>query len=492
MEKSYYIGLDGGTTNIKAVLLDESLLFVDEESAGVKLLHPFADAVEIDMEDYWLQTAKVLKALALRNPQALKCLRGVCVTGQGDGMWPVRDDGSPAYHAVLWNDTRSKIYRFDDNQQFNDLRRQACTNRVYAGSVTAILKWMQENQPEVFHAIGYVLHCKDWINYRLTGEIFTDYTDSSTAILSIPQKRYVYEQLEAFSLGACKKMFPQPVPSTQVIGSITAQAAAATGLPIGIPVAAGAVDVCAAAVGMDMLEPGDACSIIGTTLANQIVLPREGFTELGNDGLLLHHAVPGMYINILPTLSGATSLDFVRNLLFPEQSWGELEDLISQIPIGCNGLLFHPYLYGERAPFPEPNASGGFFGLKALHSKAHFMRSAFEGLSYTMYDCFCSFSHPYHKVFLAGGASKNGTLCQMFADVLDTACYRVFASEPGSLGAARILQVALGDTSFSDILRQQAHVFSPDHTRHQQYHACFEKFLQLRKLMMPVWAQKES
>ena len=118
MEKSYYIGLDGGTTNIKAVLLDESLLFVDEESAGVKLLHPFADAVEIDMEDYWLQAAKVLKALALRNPQALKYLRGVCVTGQGDGMWPVRGDGSPAYHAVLWNDTRSKIYRFDDNRQF--------------------------------------------------------------------------------------------------------------------------------------------------------------------------------------------------------------------------------------------------------------------------------------------------------------------------------------------------------------------------------------
>ena len=473
--------VDCGTTIIKATLTGADFTLIDETNRPVKVHMPFPGASETDMTDIWRAFCEVTRELAERNPEAWKNLKGVGIAGQGDGMWPIDENGEPVCRAMLWNDTRSKDIDFE-------AIRENHTNQIFAGSVCALLTWTKRNRPAEYARIRWALHCKDWLNYKLTGRICTDNSDASTCVYDHVNGRYVPRLLELAGIGEAIDRLPPIVRSTDVIGEVTEAASERTAIPAGVKVIEGSVDVCAVAVGSDVTSSGRSCTIIGTTLCCEIALRKDQIDFSADSGLLVHHAVPHLYMRVMPTLSGASTMDYVKGLLFPDVSYPELEKQLEQLPIGSEGLLYHPYICGERAPIKNPFATAGFFGLTQNHSTLHMMRSVFEGLACSFYDCYQVLERRYKGIYLSGGASISPTVCQMFCDMIGLPCRRVDVKELGTLGMARILAVALGlQPSFEAFEDQKATQFEPDMQRHEQYVKLYELFKDLQGRMTDFW-----
>jgi sugar (pentulose or hexulose) kinase len=212
--------IDAGTSQIKAALLSIDGSKIDIASSKVKLITPFEGRCEIDMNGLWETLCKLIRELKARNEDAWNSIEGIGIAAQGDGLWAIDKEGQPVRNAILWNDTRTKALGLINNDELDEVCVENGTNVLYAGSVHVLLRWLLENEPDSIDRISYVLHCKDWLNFKLTGVVSTDYSDSSTAALSLYSKEYSVEVLDALGVGKYKKVFPKPVKSTQVIGYV--------------------------------------------------------------------------------------------------------------------------------------------------------------------------------------------------------------------------------------------------------------------------------
>jgi len=299
---------------------------------------------------------------------------------------------------------------------------------------------------------------------------------------------FVDELLAALGLKALRDKFPAPVPSSTVIGAVTTEAASQTGLQAGTPVIAGSIDVAAVAMGMGVYKPGDACTIVGTTLCNEVVLRSSDLIEPMISGGALWHISNGNILRFMATSSGAASLDWVRHEIFCDEPYEKIEERIESIPVGSDHLFFHPYLYGERAPFNDPFASGGYFGLTANHSRSHLARAAYEGVVFSMLDCYKNLSGHIDRIVVGGGASKSKVLCQMIADCMGLPIIRPEYEELGILGMANTMAFALGHSQDFALLKVGSQTeFKPDMQRHATYQQLYPIFQQLSDWLKPFW-----
>lgn len=488
MTESCYLCVDCGTTVIKATLLDDRLAILDEAKRPVTVYCPFPCASETDMPETWALLCEIAQELRARDPARWARLRGVGVTGQGDGLWPVDEAGQPVGRAMLWNDTRARDIDFEAMPGVRETIASRHTNLIYAGSMLALLVWLKRNRPQDYARVHRALHCKDWLNYKLTGVLGSDPSDASSCAYDNEACAFVPELFALAGIPEAASMLPTLRESTDILGAVTPEAEAASGIPAGIPVIAGAIDVCAVALGSDVRMPGRSCAIIGTTLSSQIALAKSQVDFAEKRGLLVRHVLPDLYIRLLPTLSGASTMDFAKALLYPDTSYRALEERLDRLPIGSDGLICHPYICGERAPFKNPFATGGFFGLTQQHTRDHLMRSVFEGLACSCYDCYQALEGRYESVYLTGGASVSRVVCQMFADMLGVPCRRIEGKELGTLGVARLLLLSLGVwPNASDYPDQPATAFTPDPIRHERYLALYEVFKSLQTQMAGFW-----
>ena len=239
------------------------------------------------------------------------------------------------------------------------------------------------------------------------------------------------------------------------------------------------------------LLPGEAVTIIGTTLCNEVVLGRPQVDHRDTRGSILCHVQPDSYLRLMATSSGTSSLDWVRGLVAPGRSFGELEAALAAIPLGCEGAMFHPYLHGERAPLRNALACGGFNGLTGLHTPMHLLRAAYEGLALSFRDCH-QFLPPVAQVAVAGGGAASDLLCQMFADSLDRPVRRPGLPELGLAGAARLVWLGLGFTGLLPLETETpARLYIPDAQRHAAYEQLYALFLKLRTGLEPYWAGRD-
>ncbi len=486
-----FLGIDAGTTCIKASIISEDGKFIDTVSEDVRLLMPSEDSCELDMTELWESLCKILVKLKENNLQIWKDIKGIGITGQGDGLWAIDKDGVPVGNAILWNDTRTKHLDLGNRDEIDKLCIDNNANPLYAGSNFLILRWVKEKEPYIFNKIYKIFHCKDWLNYKLTGVISSDYTDMTTALMNLRTKKFSQEILDVMDLSECMDMFAVPRDSCEIIGAVTKEASKVTGLCEGIPVIAGAIDVAAAAIGLGVVNVGDACTIVGTTLANQTII-RDTDIDF-EKGLILSHIHKDNYICIMPTLSGASAIEWVRRLLYPGETHESIEKIIKEVPIGSNGIIYHPYLQGERAPFRNPNATGSFFGLKSTHNKENLMRAAFEGLVMSLCDCFESLPKTSEKIFISGGAAKNDTLCQMAADCLGKGIIRVADKELGIKGIVAALKVGLGierDCSTTNVLIDKE--FTANIYHNKKYKNIFKLFKNLRNDYEVHWNERNE
>lgn len=485
----FFIGIDAGTTCIKAAVVSEDGRTIGSVTENVGIHKPSEDFCEIDMTRLWDSLCSILLKLKANNLRIWNRIQGIGITGQGDGLWAIDKKGNPARNAILWNDTRTKNLKLENRDQIDRICMENTANPLYAGSNIHILRWIRDNEPETLKQIHKIFHCKDWLNFKLTDVVSSDYTDMTTALMNLKTKVFSQDILDALSLSEYTDLFASPVPSSEIIGSVTEQAAAQTGLNPGTPVIAGAIDVAAVAVGLGAARAGDTCIIVGTTLANQTVI--NGADIDFRKGLILSHIPNDSYICIMPTLSGAAAIDWVKSLLYPDTDYDEIEKIISAVPVGSRGIIFHPYLQGERAPFRNPFASGSFFGLKSVHRKEDLMRAAFEGLAMSLCDCFRSLPATNDRILISGGAAKNDTLCQMLSDSLGKSIVRVTEKEAGIKGIVSVVRVGLGlDPDYVSAEVSIDREFTAVPERHEKYERLFKLFQNLRFDYEKHWLER--
>lgn len=483
---STYLCIDAGTTRLKAALTDQmgNILALADRNAEVLL--PFEGACEMDMEALWSLLCGVTQELKERFPALWKSIEGVGVTGQGDGMWPVDAQGRPVGRAMLWNDTRTRDLGIERDAQLSEFLVSKRSTALFAGAFPVLLKWLKQNTPSDYARIAHVLHCKDWLNFRLTDVLASDYSDQSTASIDIFTKEYVPELFDRLGIPEMKAALPALYPSTHVLGRVTVDAETATGIPAGVPVVTGCIDVAAVALGTGMDKLGDGCCILGTTLCCELLLSASQVNVHDTNGSALCSVLPDKYNRVMAALSGTATLDWTRQLLCPDMGFAELDQALELVPPGSNGILFHPYLYGERAPFREPHACGGFYGLTAGHTRMELVRAAYEGQALVLMDCFMSLPKTEGAIYLSGGGAQSDFLCGLVASALNKTVMRTPYKELGIRGIAAVVRMALeGEASAESV--QNCRTFEPDEETHAVFSKLYETFVQLRKDMTSYW-----
>jgi xylulokinase len=363
------------------------------------------------------------------------------------GLVLLDGDGEVLRPAILWNDQRTQAQCDEIHRRIGRARFIQITGNVALTGFTAPkILWVQQNEPEVYARTRHVLLPKDYLRYRLTGEYAMDKADGAgTVLFDLQQRTWSGEVLAA--LGIPAGWMPPTFEGPQFTGTITAEAAAVTGLKAGTPVAAGGGDQAAQAVGVGAVEAGVVALTVGTS---GVVFATTPSALVEPDGRLhaFCHAVPGMWHFMGVMLSAAGSLQWYRDTLTPGMSFDDLLREAESVPPGSEGLLFLPYLSGERTPHPDPLARGAFVGLTLRHGRGHLTRAVLEGVAFGLKDSFGLIQSAglggIRQVRASGGGTKGALWRQVLADVLESELVTVNTTEGAAYGAALLAGVGAG------------------------------------------------
>lgn len=455
---TYLLGLDLGTSGVKALLLPVDGPSVNGYSATVPLSldTPRPGWSEQRPEDWWRATVHAIRAILHESCVDRTEIAGVAISGQMHGATLLDGEGLPVRPCILWNDQRSAP-QCDaiTNQVGLDQFLKWVGNPALAGFTAPKLLWMREHEPELWGRVQTVLLPKDYLTFRLTGNLVTELSDASgTLLLDVARRRWSAEMLKALDLS--DSLLPELHASTDIVGKVTAEAASATGLPLGTPVVAGGADNACAAVGMGVVRPGDVLASLGTsgTLLAPTTQPQAD--PVGRLHLFCH-VVPDSWYVMGVVLSAGGSLRWFRDSLAePEvqraiaEGRDPYEVIVEEclrVPAGSDGLIFLPYLTGERTPHADPHARGVFFGLSVLHTRAHLARSVIEGVTYALTDSadlIRQLGIQVERVHVTGGGSSSTLWRQILADVLEAQVVTAATDAGPSLGAALIAGVGVG------------------------------------------------
>ena len=444
---SLVLGLDVSTTATKAVLQDEegAVLAVGASAYPYETPHPLWSEQDPAL---WWDASRVAVRAALDAAEAdATAVEAVGLTGQMHGLVALDNRDEVLRPAILWNDQRTGA-ECDAIREIVGRRRLIATtgNDALPGFTAPKLLWLRRHEPEVWAAIAHVLLPKDLVRLRLTGEHAVDRADGSgTMLFDLASRDWSTEIVD--ELGIQRRWLPQTFEGPTVTGTITEAASSATGLRAGTPVIAGGGDQAAAAIGVGSVLPGISSVSLGTS--GVMFTTTEGPT-IEPEGRLhaFCHAMPDRWHLMGVMLSAAGSLRWYRDALAPGVAFEELVEEAAQAPPGSDGLLFLPYLTGERTPYPDPLARGAFVGLTVHHGRAHLTRAVLEGVAFGLRDSLelmlaAGLSHPT-EIRATGGGIRSALWRQILADVLGAAIVTTTGAEGAAQGAATLAAVGAG------------------------------------------------
>ena len=447
MDSPLVLGIDVSTTGSKALLVDASGAVVASASTPHTLQTPRPLWSEQDPEEWWQATATSIRAALAAVPGAASRVVGIGLTGQMHGLVALDALGNVLRPAILWNDQRTAA-ECDEIRALVGRERliRVTGNDALPGFTAPKILWVRHNEPEVYARIAHILLPKDYIRLRLTGGYAMDKADGSgTLLFDLAARDWSPEVCEALSIPAA--WLAPTYEGPEETGTVTQRAADATGLPAGIPVVAGGGDQSAGAVGMGIVRPGVVSVTLGTS---GVVFAATDAPLIESEGRLhaFCHAVPGRWHVMGVTLAAAGSLQWYRDTLAPDTSFAALVEEAAEAPSGSDGLLFLPYLSGERTPYPDPLARGAFVGLTVRHRRAHMTRAVLEGVAFSMRDCFALLEgvglRGIEEARLSGGGARGALWRQILADVLGVTMVAAVADEGAAYGAALLAGVGAG------------------------------------------------
>lgn len=450
---AYLIGIDSSTTATKALLIDTSGEVVSVASAeyGFETPHPLWS--EQDPALWWKGTVTSIRTLLEQTGIDPTAVQGIGLTGQMHGLVLLDDAGNVLRPSILWNDQRTAA-------QCDEIRRRVgktalieqTGNDALTGFTAPKILWVREHEPEVYAQVQHVLLPKDYVRYQLTGEFGMDVADGAgTLLIDLKSRQWSTAVLDALEIP--HTWMPQLYEGPEITGHLTAAAAEATGLAVGTPVMAGGGDQAAQAVGVGAVKEG----IIALTLGTSGVVfgsVNQPFVEPNGRLHAFCHSVPNRWHLMGVMLSAAGSLRWYRDTVAPGVDYDALLAPAVEIPAASEGLLFLPYLTGERTPHPDPMARGAFIGLTVRHGLAHMTRAVLEGVAFGLRDSFELMKGiglgEITQVRVSGGGARSPLWRQILADVMDSELVTVNTTEGAAYGAALLAGVGAGVWSTVD------------------------------------------
>jgi len=453
---SIYIGLDLGTSGVKALAMRGSGEIITTTTAGYPLYQPRAGWTEQDPAEWWEAVVSVLRGLAEHPAVETQSITGLAISGQMHGSVFLDADNEVIRRPLLWNDTRTapqcKMLRETVGEE---TFLQYTGNPVLEGFTAPKVMWLKENEPEHYQKLATLLLPKDYVVYKLTGRLCSEYSDAAGTLLFDVEHREWSEHL-CKELDIDPSVLPEVVSSIETVGPVTGEVAETTGLPRDTKVVAGGADNACSAVGNGVVTEGTILTSIGSS--GTVVAPSPQM-QRDMEGRIhsFNHAVPDLWYLMGVMLSATLSLTWFRETFGTAESAvaksldTSPEELLTQaasrVSPGSEGVIFLPYLHGERTPHADPNARGLFFGLSGTHSKEHLARAVFEGVAFGLRDSLRlirELNVPISEVRLTGGGARSSLWKQMIADMFDQEVVTTSTTEGPAFGAALIAATGTG------------------------------------------------
>lgn len=491
------LGIDVGTSGLKAVLLDGEGRIVDEASASYDVHSPQPGWTEQDPEDWWTATRAVLGTLWQRGSSA-DDIAAIGLTGQMHSLVLVDEVGAVLAPAILWSDQRTAAECREIDERIGAAELIALTgNRALPGFTAPKLLWVRRHWPDVYRRARSMLLPKDFVRFRLTDAHVTDISDASGTLLFDVRRRGWSEQVVQ-ALDIAPRLLPRAVEGIARTGAVSQQASSATGLKTGTPVFAGGSDNAASAVGLNAVDPGLLTLSIGTS--GVLFAPLDRYpTALDGRLHVFCHAVPDRWHLMAVTLSAGGSLHWLRDLLQPispaagDAAYEWLVERAAVAPVGSDGLVFLPYLTGERTPHADPDARGVFFGLHLGHRVEHLVRSVLEGVAFSQRQGLDLMRQAGASTGLArgaGGGLSSPLWRQILADALGLSVQTTTSATGASRGAAVLAGLGAGlySTSEVGVAWAQQTVDHPDPRRQAILDRSFSVYSALYPTLAPLFA----
>ena len=470
------LGIDLGTSSVKVVLLNEQGQVPAEGKAEYTVLSPHAGWAESDPMDWWTATISAVRTLTEQAPQAK--IDAISLSGQMHGVVLADANGRPTRNALLWADNRAES-ELDFYRNLPETTQQRLANPLVPGMAGPLLCWLARYEASSYHAARWALQPKDWLRLMLTGSAASDPSDASATLLyDLPADTWADDVIN--TLGLRRDLFPAISPSGSQAGTLSKHAAEALGLPTGLPVAIGAADTAAAALGTGLLEPGVIQLTLGTG-AQLIQIKAQPDRDPTTRTHLYRAADASHWYAMAAVQNGGLALDWVRRAL--GASWDELYASADAVPAGSAGLTFLPYLTRERAH--QQTSSGAFLGMRIDHQRQHLLHAALEGVALGIRAALDALpgGSEARQLRIAGGGSIHPAWRQMLSDILGCELVAVDTPAASTRGAALLGGIAIGvwaDAEATGSIAPRTHIAAtPNKQQASTYNDIYATYLRL-------------
>jgi xylulokinase len=485
---AYLLGIDLGAGSLKATIITETGMVAGESSCPITTNVPHFGWSEQTPAEWWAALCAAIPAATAAAGIAATDLAAIGVSA--GAHIPVLTDaaGTVLRPAIMWNDQRSAAQASALNARAGEMILQKSLNRVNPTWTLAMLAWLQEHEPEVIAKTKRLYLAKDYLRYCLTGTWETDFSDAVGALMADDATKGWSAEICGL-IGWDMAALPPVMRPADVAGHVTEAAANASGLAAGIPVVCGSNDTTVEFFGVGATRAG-----IGA-----VKLATAGVLFLATDGPSVNppiscypHIVEGMYYTATGTNSCASAHRWLRDNMFPAGGFAEMDALAAGVRAGAEGLLFHPYLQGERAPYWDPLLRGDFIGLTISHTRAHFARALYEGIAYSICDILQTaqtLGLVYGTIRLMGGGARSTTWRQIIADVTGLPV-EVMENGDASFGAALLggigVRIFASAADAVDKCVRVERLCAPDSARHQVYSGFFKIYKDAQAVLAPL------
>lgn len=483
---SYFMGIDLGTSSVKTLVMDETGNIISMAQKGYDIIKPYVEYAEQDIELLWEAAKATIKECLSKQTGISDQIQGIGLSGQMHGLVMLDSENKPVRNAIIWADQRSKsaideIYRLVPPEEYKSI----ALNSLSTGFFVSSLMWVKMNEPENYKKIHKAFLPKDYLRYKLCGELATDKSDASSAVIfDVKNRDWPWELIDR--LGFDRSIFVDCHESYEIAGEVTEECERELGLKKGTRIVYGGGDSLMQAVGNAMITPGVLVANIGTASQvscsiNNPLFDREYRTNT------FCHVKEDLWTIMGANLSGGVALKWLKNNILGISEYDQMTDLAETVPAGSEDLLFLPYLNGERTPYNDPNAKAIFLGLTLKHSKAHMIRSAMEGVVFALknsIEIFNDLGIKFEKIIASGGGARDRLFLQIQADMFDKEIYTNVGNEQACIGAAITAAVGVGayssyEEACENVVKFNTHVVKPIRENVKVYEERFEKYRQI-------------